>query len=231
MVSTHEKKQSNRSLLNQVDDFGQDLFIGNTVRNRLDNATVKECTGDRVFTVDNPGSKLAANEIMVNVGTVKRCFNERFDWEMGKIVHTVEYKIQNAILTATDSFVAPRIKKTIRSINASPGRSKTSIPAKTERGERIRITGSFENVSERSTTLQVLNTDDETQNNIPDEVSNFSVPHTHFDQQPHTHHKGGLCHTNAPSRYGEFDANSSEDRNGIVYIGNLSTIKKWSKST
>ena len=30
---------------------------------------------------------------------------------------------------------------------------------------------------------------DETGNNIPDEVSELSVPGTHFDRKPHIHHK------------------------------------------
>ena len=30
---------------------------------------------------------------------------------------------------------------------------------------------------------------DETRHNIPDEISELSVPRTHFDRQPHIHHK------------------------------------------
>ena len=36
--------------------------------------------------------------------------------------------------------------------------------------------------------LQVLNTNDETRNNVADEVSELSVPGTHFDWQPDAHH-------------------------------------------
>ena len=54
--------------------------------------------------------------------------------------------------------------------------------------ERIGITASFENVSERNNTIYVLITNDETQKNISDEVSVLTVPGTHFDRQPHTHH-------------------------------------------
>ena len=34
--------------------------------------------------------------------------------------------------------------------------------------------------------LHVLNITDETRNKIPDEVSELSVPYTHFDRQPHS---------------------------------------------
>ena len=58
-----------------------------------------------------------------------------------------------------------------------------------ERGEQIGITAPFENVSEKNIILHVLIVNDETRNNIPDEVSELSVPGTHFDRQPDTHHK------------------------------------------
>ena len=35
--------------------------------------------------------------------------------------------------------------------------------------------------------LHVSNLNDETWNNIPDEISEFSVPETRFDRQTHTH--------------------------------------------
>ena len=54
-------------------------------------------------------------------------------------------------------------------------------------GEQIVITAPFENVSERKNTLHVFNTDDETQNIFWDELSEMSVPWTHFDRQPQTH--------------------------------------------
>ena len=44
-----------------------------------------------------------------------------------------------------------------------------------ERGEYIGITAPFENVSKRNKALHVLNTKDETQSNIPDEVSKLSA--------------------------------------------------------
>ena len=126
---------------------------------------------------------------------MERCLNEGIDREMGNIVDTVEDKIQNAILTAIDSIITPRIELAIWSKNASSGRDATSVTASSERGERVGITASFENVSERNSTLHVLNTIDETRNNIPDEVSELSVRGTHFDRQPHTHHRRGAFDT------------------------------------
>ena len=65
---------------------------------------------------------------------------------MSNIVDTVEDRIQNAILTAIDNIVAPKIELAIRSINASSGRDVTSVTANSERGEHIG-NASFENAS------------------------------------------------------------------------------------
>ena len=56
-----------------------------------------------------------------------------------------------------------------------------------KKGEEIWVTAFVENVYERSNTLQVLNANDETGRDIYDELSEWSVPGTHFDRQPHTH--------------------------------------------
>ena len=107
---------------------------------------------------------------------------------MSSIVDKVKDRIQNAILTAIDSIVAPKTELAIRSAGASSGQDATSVTANSELGEHIGITAPLENLSERNNTLHVLSTNDETQNNIPDELSELSVPGIHFDRQPHTHH-------------------------------------------
>ena len=93
MVSTRMKKQSNRRLLSQLDDFDRVIIIGNAVSDRQKNVAVNEETGDPQFTVNNPGYNLATNKNLVNVKTLERCFNARIDREMGNIVDTVEGRI------------------------------------------------------------------------------------------------------------------------------------------
>ena len=188
MVSTRKKRQSNKRLLSQLDDFDQDMIIGNAVSERQDNAVVNMGTNDRDFTVSNSSNNTAVNENAMNVKTLERCFNEWIDREMSNIVDTVEDRIQNAILTAIENIVAPKIELAIRSINASSGRDVTSVTANSERGERVGINASFENASENNNTLRVPNVSDETRLNIPDEEGELSVPDTRFDRQPHTHH-------------------------------------------
>ena len=168
MVSTGKKSQSDRNLLSQLDDFDHDIIIGNAMSERRENTTVNEGTADQEFTVGKSHSNRTVNGNVMNLKTLERCFNEKIDREMGNIVDTVEDRIQNAILTAIDSIIFLEIELAIRSINASSGWDATSVLAISERGEHIRITSPFENVSERNNTLHVLCTNDETGNKIPD---------------------------------------------------------------
>ena len=149
---------------------------------------VNEGKTDRDFTVGTSNNNSAINENAMNVKTLERCFNERIVRETSNIIDTVEDKIQNAIFTAIDNIVAPKIELAIRSINASSGRAATSVTANSEGREHVRINASFENASENNNMEQVLNENDETRNNIPDEVSELTVSGARFDRQTHTHH-------------------------------------------
>ena len=148
---------------------------------RQGNVVVDEGTIDQKFTAKDTSNNLTANAILVNVKNLERYFNERIDRQIGNVADTVEDRIQNAILTAFDSTITPKIELAVGSINASSGRDMTSVKTNLERGKRIENTVAFENEFERNNILQVLNRNDGTRNNIPDEVSEWSVPRTHFD--------------------------------------------------
>ena len=179
MVSTLKKKQSIRRLVGQFDDFDQNFVSDNTACDRQENATVNERTGYQEFTVDIPGSCLTVKKNAVNMKTLERCFNERNDRELCNIIDTVQNRIQNANFTAIDRIITPKIELAVRSITASSVGDATSDMANSEREEHIEISAPFENVSERNNTLYVLtdNTNDETQNNIPDKVNCRSQDH------------------------------------------------------
>ena len=203
MVSTRKERQSNKKFLNQVDDFDQDMIIGNAASVRQENIVVNEGTNDRDFTVGTSSNNKAFNENVVNVKTMERCFNKRIDREIDNFVDIVEERIQNAFLTAIDNIVAPKIELAIRSINASSGRDVTSVTANSERGQHVGINASFENASGNNNILHVSNVNDQTRHNIPDEISELSVQETHIDRQAHTHHMvtGKTAQTNQIPEY------------------------------
>ena len=128
------------------------------------------------------------NKNAVNVKTLGGCFNEKIDREMSFIVDTLKDRIQNAVLTAIDSIVAPEIELAIRSKSASSGQDATSVTANSEQGEHIGITASFKNASGNNNVLHISNRNDETRDNFPEELSALSVPEARFQRQSHTHH-------------------------------------------
>ena len=188
MVSTRKKRQSNKRFLSQLDDFNQDVIFGNTASERQENVVVNDGINDQDFTVSTSNVSSIINENVLNVKTLERCFNERIDREMEKIVETVEDRIQSAILTAIDNIVGPKIELAIRSINASSGRDVASMSANSERREHTGINASFENASENNNTIGVTNINDEARRNSQDGVSELSVPGTQFDRKSHIHH-------------------------------------------
>ena len=147
MVSTRKKRQSNRRLLSQLDDFDQDIIIGNAAIERRDSTVVDETTNDRDLTVGTSSINIAISERTVNVKTLESRFKEMICREMSNIFRTVEDRMQNAILTAIGNIVAPKTELAVRSIYASSGRDVTSVTANSERGEHVRISISFENAS------------------------------------------------------------------------------------
>ena len=93
MVSSRKKRQSNRRLLSHLDDFDQDMVIGNAASERQEKVVVNEGTNDRDFTVGISSKNSVTNENAKNVKTLERCFNETIDREMSNIVDTVEDRI------------------------------------------------------------------------------------------------------------------------------------------
>ena len=154
MVSTRKKRQSNRRLPTHLDDFDHYMVIGSTASERQEITVVSEGTNDRDFTVGFSSNIMAINESTVNVKTLERCFKERTDREMSNFVDTVEDRIHNAILTAVDNSVAPKIELAIKSKVASSGRAVTSVTAKSERADFVRINASFE--THRETTIHYM---------------------------------------------------------------------------
>ena len=86
MVSTRKKRQSNKMLLSQLDDFDHDMIIGDAVIERQEKAVVNEGNNDRDFTVGTSNNDSVVNGNAMIVKTLERCFNETIDREMSNIV-------------------------------------------------------------------------------------------------------------------------------------------------
>ena len=67
MVATGKKRQSNRRLFRQLDDFDGDVSIFNSKNNRQEITTANEGTSDQEFTVGKSHGGQAVIENVVNV--------------------------------------------------------------------------------------------------------------------------------------------------------------------
>ena len=121
MIFPRKKRQSNRRLLSQLDEFDQNVIIGNVASGKRETVVVNKGSNDRDFTVGTSSGNSVFDENTVNVKNLERYFNGRIDKEMSNIVSTVEDRIQNANLTVFNSIVAPKLELTIRLIKTSPG--------------------------------------------------------------------------------------------------------------
>ena len=79
MVSTRKKRQSNKRLLSQLDDFDRNTIIGDTVSEKQENIVVNEGNSDRDFTVGTSHTSSAVNGNVMSMKILERCFNERID--------------------------------------------------------------------------------------------------------------------------------------------------------
>ena len=165
---------------------------------RQQKAVVNAGTGDQDFTVGTSDQNLLTNEDAVNVKTLKRCFNERIGSKTINIIDTFPDRIQNAILTAADIIIAPKIELVVRSVDAATDWDMASTRTESEREERVGITAPSESASEISNVLHVSNMNDETQNKILDQVSELSVQGTRSDWPSHTHQTSGNTSSTLP---------------------------------
>ena len=62
MVFSRNKRQQNRRLLSQLDDFDQNIILGKAAIEHHENQVVKGDTNDRDFTVDTSINSSAINE-------------------------------------------------------------------------------------------------------------------------------------------------------------------------
>ena len=97
----------------------------------------------------------------MDVPTLERNLTGSITKEMSNVIETVEDRIQNAILTAMDPVITPRIELAVNLMNTFSARD-WSVTANSEYGEEVWISAPYGNVSERKSTFRELNITNET---------------------------------------------------------------------
>ena len=109
--------------------------------------------------------------------------------EVDGVMTTLETRFQDAVLTAIENLVIPRVEMAMKSINASSGRNQdVNVMERDQRDfsgdiEDLRMTA-----SSRINPYTDLNKIDKTRGNSALEVNDLVVNEKNIDRQTHTHH-------------------------------------------
>ena len=121
MVSTRKKKQHNRGLFNQLNERDTDFMIGQN--NQDEQIESRENMICRSTSSDNVSNTTQVNNPQVGVHTLEKNSVSKVRSEVDSVLTSVETGVQDAILTAIENLVIPKIELAMKSTNAPSGRS------------------------------------------------------------------------------------------------------------
>ena len=144
---------------------------------------------DRNPCLNNTKDPNQVNKSQVDMHTLEENIVSKVGSEMDRVMTTVETRVQDAVMTAIENLVIPRVELEIKSVNASSGHGLGSFVF--DHGHRD-SPGSIEGLrmtaSSRINSHTDLNRIDETRGNITVEGGDLLVDERNIDQQPPTHH-------------------------------------------
>ena len=109
--------------------------------------------------------------------------------EVDNVITSVVTKTQDAVMTAIENLVIPRVELAMKSANASSGRSVDGNVLKLDQRD---FSGNIEGLqmtaSSRINSPTDLNWFDETRGNITAEEGDFLINEMNIERQTHTHH-------------------------------------------
>ena len=84
-------------------------------------------TVEEKITSNNAKNPAKGNTSEIDVHTLEKNFANKVRGEVDSVMTTVENRVRDAILTAIESLVIPRVELAMKSVNASSGRDENSI--------------------------------------------------------------------------------------------------------
>ena len=117
MVSTGKGRQQNKRLLSQLYESNTDFRIGQNNHGTQFEETAN--TAGETTTLNNINNSIQINGSQVDLHTIEQNIVIKVCSEVNNVMTMVETKIQNAVLTAIENLVIPRVKIAMKSINAS----------------------------------------------------------------------------------------------------------------
>ena len=162
MVSTWKKKHQHKRQLSQLKEILNDFIIGN---NNNASAIGNETLEPQTNGLSNNFGRIAVGENSASQHQdIEKNIDDKISKAVDRAVMTVENCMHDAILTAMDNVVIPRVKMAVRSITESSGRGRSSVVQNPDQSD---ITGNTGNTSLMSASSRMdLNVDQDNNDEI-----------------------------------------------------------------
>ena len=181
---TQQKKQ-----FSQLDETQNDFVISNRVNvNVSESEDVEQKTNLQANDFERFDNSARQNQIIEND------IDDQITRAVSSAVMTVENRMHDAILTAIDNVVIPRVGMAVKSITGSTGHGTNS---KVQNPDRRDFIGHIKNTPLMSASSRLdldaeLNRNDETRNNEDFEEGDFPALRPNYDRRMHAHHRYNL---------------------------------------
>ena len=116
MVSTRKKKQQNKRLFSQLSERDTDFMLWQG--NQDEQTESRDNTLRRGTSSDNSSNPGQINYPQVDVHTLEENFVSKVQSEVDNVMKSVETRVQDAVLTAIEILVIPRVELAVKSVNA-----------------------------------------------------------------------------------------------------------------
>ena len=165
MISTRKKRQQNKKLFSQLSERGTYFMIVQSNKDEQTNSRDNMiCRGTSSDNINNP---IQVNYPQLDVHTIEENIISKVRSEVEKVLTSVETRVQDAVLTAVENFVIPRLDLAMKSAIAPSG---GSVDGNVMEPDQMDFLGNIEGL--RMTAFSRINTHtdlkkiDETRGNI-----------------------------------------------------------------
>ena len=147
----------------------------------------------RGTSLDNENNPAQINYPQVDVHTLEENIVSKVRSEVDNVMTSVETRVQDAVLTAIENLVIPRVELAMKSANAHSERSVGNVLEPDQRDFLGDIEGLWMTASSRINSHMDLNRIDETRGNITVDEGDLLVNENNIDRQTHAHHNAAAA--------------------------------------
>ena len=133
MVSTRKKKQKNERLFSQLSERDTDFMIEQS--NQNEHTENRDNMLRRGTSPDKASNPAQINYPQVDVHTLEEIIVSKVRSEVDNVMTSVEITVHDAVLTAVENLVIPRVELAMKSGNAFSGRSVDGFVLEPDQGD------------------------------------------------------------------------------------------------